>query len=176
MVNILSAWIIPVFIVTILIMGECKGIKVYEAFIRGAEDGLKIGIRLFPFFLAIFGALAVFRSSGALDLVCRFISPLTGLLGIPPEILPLGLLKPLSGSGSLGYMAELIKNHGSDSSIGITASIVGGSTETTFYVLTVYLGSVGILRQRHTVLMGIAADVVSFMVAVSLARLLIKTG
>lgn len=172
MLHFLSGWIIPLFILFILFIGQIKGVKVYEAFVRGAKEGLKTGIKLIPFFLAIFGALAVFRSSGALDFICRLLSPLTKILGIPGEIFPLGLLKPLSGSGSLGYMAEIINKQGPDSPLGLMASVVGGSTETTFYVITVYLGSVGISKQKHTVAMGIAADIVSFFVAVFLSGLL----
>ncbi|HHU51945.1 MAG TPA: spore maturation protein [Firmicutes bacterium] len=170
MLHSFSRWIIPLFILCVLLIGEIKGVKVYDAFIRGAKEGLTIGVRLIPFFLAIFGALAVFRSSGALDFICRLCSPLANALGIPGEIFPLGLLKPLSGSGSLGYMAEIINHRGPDSPLGLMASVVGGSTETTFYVITVYLGSVGISKQKHTVAMGIAADLVSFLVAVFCSR------
>lgn len=175
MLQSFSRWIIPLFILLILLLGEIKGVKVYDAFIRGAKEGLITGAQLIPFFLAIFGALAVFRSSGALDFICRLLSPGANALGIPGEIFPLGLLKPLSGSGSLGYMAEIINNRGPDSPLGLMASVVGGSTETTFYVITVYLGSVGISKQKHTVAMGIAADLVSFFVAVFCSRLLFSS-
>lgn len=172
MLNLFSLWAIPVFIFGVLVSGELKGVKVYEAFIRGAEEGLKTGVRLFPFFLAIFGALAVFRSSGALNLICRIISPCANLLGIPPEVIPLGLLKPISGTGALGYLAELVERYGPDSRIGAIACVVGGSTETTFYVLTIYLGAVGITNPKQTIAMGIAADLCSFIVAVFAAKLL----
>lgn len=174
MLNFISSWIIPLFILCVILIGEIKGVKVYDAFIRGAKEGLKTGIRLFPFFLAIFGALAVFRTSGALNFISSLLSPLAKFLGIPPEIFPLGLLKPLSGSGSLGYMSEIINQQGPDSLLGLMASVVGGSTETTFYVITVYLGSIGISRHRHTVTMGIAADIVSFLVAVISSRLFFR--
>lgn len=124
--------------------------------------------------MAIFGALAVFRSSGALNLLCDLIAPGANLLGIPAEVIPLGLLKPLSGTGALGYLAELVNRYGPDSRIGLTACIVGGSTETTFYVLTVYLGSVGISNPRHTMVMGLAADLCSFTMAILTANLLLK--
>ena len=101
--KLISIWAIPLFILIVLICGEYKGVKVYESFIKGAQDGMKIGFQLFPLFLAIFGGLAVFNASGALELLCRLFLPLTNRLGIPAEILPLGLIKPLSGSGERLY-------------------------------------------------------------------------
>ncbi len=171
--KLISTWAIPLFILVVLVCGEYKGVKVYETFIKGAQDGMKIGFQLFPLFLAIFGGLAVFNASGALNFLCRLLSPLANLLGIPAEILPLGLIKPLSGSGALGYMANLVQNYGPDSFLGTMASIVAGCSETTFYVITVYLGVVGITRPKHLLLMGLCGDLVSFLVAVMLGHQLI---
>jgi spore maturation protein B len=168
--KLISIWAIPLFILIVLICGEYKGVKVYESFIKGAQDGMKIGFQLFPLFLAIFGGLAVFNASGALELLCRLFLPLTNRLGIPAEILPLGLIKPLSGSGAIGYTANLVQKHGPDSFLGTMASIVAGCSETTFYVITVYLGVVGITRPKHLVLMGLLGDLVSFLVAIMISR------
>lgn len=165
----LSVWAIPLFILVVLACGEYKGVKVYETFIQGAGDGLKTGLELLPYFLAIFGALAVFKSSGALSFCCRIIAPLAGLLQIPEEIIPLGLIKPLSGSGTIGFMADLMQKHGPDSRLGLMASIIAGGSETTFYVLSVYLGAIGITRPKHLVGMGLLGDLTAFFVAVIIA-------
>ncbi len=168
--NTLSVWAIPLFILVVLAWGEYKGVKVYETFIQGATEGLKTGFQLLPYFLAIFGALAVFKTSGALNLFCRIAAPLATVLCIPEEILPLGLIKPLSGSGTIGFMADLTQKHGPDSRLGIMASIIAGGSETTLYVLSVYLGAVGINRPKHLVGMGLLGDLTAFFVAVLIAR------
>lgn len=168
--NTLSIWAIPLFIMIVLACGEYKGVKVYETFIQGAGDGLKTGFQLLPYFLAIFGALAVFKTSGALNFFCRLAAPLATFLRIPEEILPLGLIKPLSGSGTIGFMADLTQKHGPDSRLGIMAAIIAGGSETTFYVLSVYLGAVGITRPKHLVAMGLLGDLTAFFVAVLIAR------
>jgi spore maturation protein B len=172
MIESLSRWVLPVFIFFILTFAATKGTKVYEVFLKGAEDGLRTGLRIFPYLLAIFTALAIFRTSGAMDLFLHSLTPLSQRLGIPREILPLTVLKPLSGSGALGYMGEIIQKYGPDSLIGRMASAVQGSSETTIYVLTVYLGSVGIRKYKHMLVVGLFSDVVAFTVAI----LLIKSG
>lgn len=170
MMGSLSHWIIPGFLITVLIYAAFKRVKLYELFIQGAEDGLRTGVRLFPYLLAIFTALAVFRASGAMEYFLGLISPLAKLLGVPREIFPLAFLKPLSGSGALGYMGEIIQKQGPDSPAGRMASAVQGSTETTLYVLTIYLGSIGIRKHRHLLAVGLIADVVAFTVAIWLIR------
>lgn len=165
MIQAVSRWILPAFILTILVYGLVKRVKVYEVFIQGVEDGLKTGVRLFPYLLAIFTALAVFRASGAMDGLLHGLTPLAKLFKIPREIFPLAILKPMSGSAALGYMGEIIQKYGPDSLVGRMASAVQGSTETTLYVLTVYLGSIGIRRPGHLLAVGLIADVVAFAVA-----------
>jgi spore maturation protein B len=172
MIQTVSRWLLPGFIFLILAFAATKRVKVYEVFLLGAEDGLRTGLRIFPYLLAIFTALAVFRSSGAMDFFLQCLAPLANGLGIPREILPLTVLKPLSGSGALGYMGELIQKHGPDSMVGRMAAAVQGSSETTVYVLTVYFGSVGIRKYRHMLLVGLFSDIVAF----SEAILLIKSG
>lgn len=168
--RLLSVWAIPLFILVVLACGEYKGVKVYETFLRGAEEGIKTGFRLLPIFLAIFGGIAVFRASGALEFLCRICAPFGNLLQIPSEILPLGLIKPLSGSGTIGFMVDLVQKYGPDSLLGTMAAIVAGSSETTFYVLTVYLGAININRPKHLVLMGLLGDLAAFLMAVFTAR------
>jgi spore maturation protein B len=162
---LLSQWSIPLLILLILGIGFKKRIKVYEIFIQGAMEGIKTTIRLTPYIVAIFVAIGIFRSSGALDLVVFILKPLLAFLQIPPDVLTLGLLKPLSGSASLGATAELLNKFGPDSVTGITASIIQGSSETTFYVMSLYLGSVNIKNARHILFMGLISEFLVFILA-----------
>lgn len=167
-----SLWTMPLFILVILIYASVRKVKVYEVFIQGVEDGLRTGVRLFPFLLAIFTALAVFRVSGAMSIFLNLVSPLASTVGIPREIIPLAILKPLSGSAALGYMGELLQKYGPDSVIGRMAAAVQGSTETTIYVLTVYLGAIGIKKPQHLLAVGLLADWAAFATALLLVSFL----
>lgn len=167
-----SQWVLPLMLLAVPVAGLCRRVHVYQAFVAGARDGLLVGLRIAPYLLAMLVAIGVFRVSGGIDLLVKALTPILRPLGIPGQILPLGLMRPLSGSGSLGILADLLREHGPDSRIGLIASIVQGSTETTFYVLTVYLGAVGIRRLRHTWAAGLTADAAAFLAAVLVARLL----
>lgn len=167
-----SVWTMPLFILLILVYAFSRKVRVYEVFLQGVEDGLQVGVRLFPFLLGIFTALAVFRSSGAMDLLLNLTAPLAKLAGLPREIVPLLVLKPLSGTAALGYMGELLQKHGPDSVIGRMAAVVQGSTETTFYVLTVYLGAIGIKKPQHLLAVGLLADWAAFAAAIILVNFL----
>jgi len=151
-------WAIPVVIATIVTIGLIRRVKVYESFVSGAKEGFNVGVRIIPYLVAILAAIAVFRASGALDLISGLLAPVLGSIGFPPEVLPMALIRPLSGSGALGVMTELIGTHGAESFIGRLASTMMGSTETTFYILAVYLGSVGIRKGRHTLAACLIAD------------------
>ena len=133
-----SNWIIPLAILIILAAGMWKKVKVYETFVEGAKDGFNTAIRIIPYLVAILCAIAAFRASGAMDYLAKAISPLTNLIGMPAETVPLALVRPLSGSGALGLMSDLITQHGPESIIGRMSATIMGSTETTFYVLAVY--------------------------------------
>ncbi len=165
----ISRWALPLLLAAIPIWGLCRRVQVYQAFAAGAKDGLLTGFRIAPYLLAMLVAIGVFRASGGINLLVRLLTPILGPLGVPSQVVPLGLLRPLSGSGSLGFLADLLAAHGPDSPVGLTASVVQGSTETTFYVLTIYLGAVSIRRLRHTWAAGLAADLVGFVVAVAVA-------
>lgn len=169
-VTTLSAWAVPTIVLTIALAGLVRGVKVYEVFVDGAKEGFNVGVRIIPYLVAVLGAIAVFRSSGALDGLSRMISPFLTLVGFPPEAMPMALVRPLSGSGALGVMSELINTHGADSFIGRLASVMMGSTETTFYILAVYLGSVGIRRSRHTLAACLIADAVGLAAAFIVCR------
>ncbi len=162
---------IPFILFVTLILGFAKKIKVYEVFIEGAKDGFDVAVRIIPYLVAILVAIGMFRASGAMDYIVKLLSPLTNLIGMPAETLPVALMRPLSGSGSLGIVTELINEHGADSFIGRLASTMFGSTETTFYVLAVYFGAVGIKNSRHAVAAGLIGDFVGLLAAVFFCRI-----
>jgi spore maturation protein B len=149
-----------------------KKVKVYEAFVEGAKDGFTIAVRIIPYLVAILVAIGMFRASGALDVMLTVLSPLLNAIGFPPENLPLALMRPLSGSGSLGLLTDLVNEYGADSLYAKIGATMFGSTETTFYVLAVYFGSVGIKRSRHALVAGLFADAVGILSAVYICRLL----
>ncbi len=154
----ISRWAIPALIFFFLLLGLIRRVPVYEAFIQGAAEGFTTAVRIIPYLVAMFVAIKVFRVSGSLDLLSQASAPLLKLFGVPPEVLPLAIMRPLSGSSALGLASELIKTYGPDSFIGRLASVMQGSTDTTFFVLTVYFGAVGVRRFRHAVALGLLAD------------------
>jgi len=170
-INNLSRYIIPLLLVGIPFYGLIvKKVKVYEAFVVGAKDGFTIAVRIIPYLVAILVAIGMFRASGALDIMLNFLSPLLTAIGFPPENLPLALMRPLSGSGSLGLLTDLVNEYGADSIFSKIGATMFGSTETTFYVLAVYFGSVGIRRSRHALAAGLIADAVGVFSAVYLCK------
>lgn len=171
---IISHWAVPVTIVGILTAGAIKKVKLYEVFIQGAMEGVKTTVKLTPYLLAIFVAIGLFRASGALGFLVDLLKPFLSSLGIPAELFPLGLLKPLSGSASLGFTAELLQKHGPDTALGIMASLIQGSSETTIYVFSLYLGSVQIRNGRHLLLVGLLNEWFVFLLAVMAGIILAK--
>ncbi len=169
--QIFSNWLIPVLIFAILILAWRNKVKVYEAFIDGAKEGFSVAIKIIPYLVAVLVAIGMFRASGAMDIFVALFSPITNLIGMPAETLPVALMRPLSGSGALGLVTELMKQHGPDSFIGRVASTMWGSTETTFYVVAVYFGSVGVRRVRHSIAAGLVGDAVGLIMAVIICRL-----
>ncbi|MFO0727471.1 MAG: nucleoside recognition domain-containing protein [Myxococcota bacterium] len=171
MKSVVSEWLIPMLMLGVLLFGYAKRVKVYETFISGAKEGFDIGISIIPFLVAILVAIAMFRASGAMDFLVHLIGPVTNLIGIPAETLPMAFIRPLSGSGALAVMTDTMKTYGPDSLVGFIVSVMNGSTETTFYVLAVYFGSVGIRATRHTVWACLAADVAGLASAVLYSRI-----
>jgi len=165
-INNISKYAMPVFISTILIYGHMKGIDVYSAFIEGAKDGLTTAIRIMPYLVAMFVAIAMFRTSGAMDILIFVLNPIAKDVGIPSEILPLVIMRPISGMASLGILAELFNTYGVDSFAGRVASTAMGSSETIFYTLSVYFGSVGIKDIRYTLIAALIAEFAGVIVAV----------
>ena len=160
--------IIPIIVVVIITYGMIKGKKVYEWFIEGAKDGLKVCLNIFPYLLAMIIAVNIFREAKLLDILNNLISPASSLIGLPKEIVPLVLVKPLSGSGALGILTDIVKTYGPDSYIGLIASVIMGTTETIFYTVTVFFGAVQIKKIRHTVWAAVLADLTAIIVSVFL--------
>ncbi len=164
-INTISAWAVPLLLLGIPILGLARGVKVYESFVEGAKEGFAAAVRIIPFLVAMFVAIQVFQQSGMMSVLTRLISPLTSRLFIPDEVIPLALIRPLSGSGALGMLASILETYGPDSLIGMMASTIMGSMETTFYVSTVYFGAVGVRKVRHALPAAIAADIAGFLTA-----------
>jgi spore maturation protein B len=173
-IEVISIVAIPLMFLVFLGWGLVKRVKVYEVFVDGAKEGFQVAIRIIPYLVAMLAAIGIFRASGAMEVLITILSPITSLIGMPPETLPMALMRPLSGSGSLGIMTELMKVHGPDSLIGIMASTMYGSSETTFYVLAVYFGTVSIKNTRHAVPTGIIADLAGMLAAVWIVNLLFR--
>ena len=172
--EIASGWILLLLLVGIPLYGWVRGVKIYEAFVEGAKEGFNVAVRIIPFLVAILSAVGAFRGAGAMDALAKVLAPITGPLGLPAEVLPMAVVRPLSGSGSLGLLGNIFSTPGlgPDSYAGKLGSILQGSTETTFYVLSVYCGSVGIVRYRHALVAGLGADCTGLIASVTLARLL----
>jgi len=173
-INIISVAAIPLMFFLFLGWGFAKRVKVYDVFVEGAKDGFNVAVKIIPYLVAMLVAIGIFRASGAMDILIAVLSPVSNLIGMPAETVPLAILRPLSGSGSLGLMTELMKVHGPDSFIGVLASTMYGSSETTFYVLAVYFGAVGIKNARHAVAAGIIADIFGMAGALVICRILFK--
>lgn len=170
-VSIISMWAIPLIIVFIPMYAHYRKVPVYESFVDGAKDGFDTAIKIIPHLVGMMVAISVFRASGALDFIVSWFRPLLDMFGVPSEVLPLALLRPITGAGSLAFTTDLIKQFGPDSMIGRIASTVQGSTDTTLYVLTVYFGAIGIRRTRYALKVGLISDAVGFLAAITICML-----
>ncbi len=170
MVTIAEATV-PFLILAIPLYGIIKGVKVYEVFVEGAKEGFEVAVKIMPYLVAILVAIGLFRDVGGMDLFAQAVGPITDLIYMPAEILPMALIRPLSGGGGLGVMNSIFIEYGPDSYVGILASVMMGSTETTFYVLAVYFGAVNIQKTRHAVLAGLTGDLAGMLAAVWLTYL-----
>lgn len=167
-----SRWAIPVIFALVLLVGLYRKVDVYNVFLEGARDGVDLSVKILPYVVAIFAALGIFRDSGALAALASALRPVLHWIGVPAEVLPLMVIRPLSGAGALAITLELLRHHGPDSYVGRLASVLQGSTDTTFYILSVYFGAVGIRRIRHSLAVGLFADLMGFIFAVLSVRLL----
>lgn len=164
-IHTLSRWAVPTLLLAITAWGLSKGQPIYESFVEGAKEGWQTAVRLLPYLVAMLVAIQVFQHSGALAQLIKLIHPITSLVGFPSEALPLALMRPISGSGSLALLSQVFETYGPDSFVGRVAATIMGSTETTFYVLTVYAGSIGIKRTRHTLPTALIADLAGTLAA-----------
>ncbi|SDI29883.1 spore maturation protein [Natribacillus halophilus] len=165
-ITTLSMYIIPLLLFVILLSAIINKVPAYETFIEGAKDGFQMAVSIIPYLVAMLVAISVFRASGALDFLLEGLRPMLTAIGVPTDIVPLAVMRPLSGTGSLGVMSDLIATHGPDSFIGRLASTMQGSTDTTFYVLTVYFGAVGIKKISDSLKVGLLADLCGLAAAI----------
>ena len=170
-----SVWLIPILMGSLLLGGYLCGVNVYETATEGAKEGFQTAVRIIPFLVAIFVGIGMLRSSGALELFTGIVGQFTAMVGMPAECLPHALLRPLSGVGAFGYMSEIV-NNAPDSLASFVSSILQGSTDTTFYILAVYFGSVSIRRTRYALTAGLTSDVVGICAAVFFANLFFSTS
>ncbi|NRD80619.1 spore maturation protein [Bacillus sp. BRMEA1] len=162
----ISLTFIPLLIGFILLYGTYKRVPTYESFVEGGKEGIKIAVSIIPFLVGMLVAISVFRASGALDALMNLLRPLMKSIGVPEEIAPLIFIRPISGTAALGMTSDLIANYGPDTFIGRLASVLQGSTDTTFYVLTVYFGAVGIKKMGDALKVGLLADVVGIIISI----------
>ncbi|GLB58044.1 spore maturation protein [Cytobacillus sp. NCCP-133] len=170
-ITVISLWFIPVLIGFILVYGTFKRVPTYESFVEGGKEGIKIAVSIIPFLVGMLVAISVFRASGALEYFMDSIRPGLIAAGIPPDIIPLAIIRPISGTAALGMTSDLIAVHGPDSFIGRLASVLQGSTDTTFYVLTVYFGAVGIKKMGDALKVGLLADLAGIIAAIVVVTL-----
>lgn len=171
-INYISSAAMPTIILIILLYGLTEKKNVFDLFIDGAKKGLKIVIKIFPTLIGLFVAIGALRSSGIINLIINLIMPLLNLLNIPSEIMPLAILRPISGSASMAVATDIMKNFGVDSTIGILASVIMGSTETTLYTIAVYSSSVGIKNTRFVLWAALAADLAGIIASVVICRMM----
>lgn len=167
-----SSWIIPCFILFILLTATYKRLPTYELFVEGGKEGIQMAFSLLPFLLGMIVSISILRSSGALEAFIELITPVLIIFGIPPEIVPLALIRPLLGTAALGMTTELTQTYGPDSFIGRLAATMQGSTDTTLYILTIYFGAVGIKRMRYALKVGLLSDLVGISAAIIIVKLI----
>jgi len=171
-ISILSYFVLPTLIVGFPLYGLIKGVRVYEEFVEGAKEGFEVAVTIIPYLVAILFAIGMFRASGAMEFLIGALDPVLSLIGIPAEVLPMAIIRPLTGSGSAAIVADMINQFGEDSLLVKMAATMFGSTETTFYVIAVYFGAVNIRETRHAVPAGLFADLVGVLASVYVVKLL----
>lgn len=168
--QLLADWMVPLILAVIPIVGWLRGVRVYEAFVEGASEGFSLAIRLMPFLIAMLVAVNVFRASGAMDIVTTYLEPCLEIFHVPPDLAALALLRPFSGTASLGVTTDILTRYGADSLLGLMASTAMGSTDTTFYIVSVYFGAIGITRARYAPFVGVCGDIIGFLLSVWVCR------
>lgn len=172
LMNMISLWTLPAIIVLILTMGLFKKVPLYETFTEGAKDGFKVSVTIIPYLVAIIVAISMFRASGIIEQIGVVCAPLLAKFNVPADTIPIMLVRSLSGSGALGIFSDIANHLGPDSYATKLAAVMVGSSETTFYVLAVYFGSVKITKLRYALLVGILADIIGIVAAVTVCNLM----
>lgn len=167
----ISTWVVPSLIFLAICYSYFRGIKVFDTFVEGAKEGFGMSIRLIPFLVGMMVAIGLFRDSGAMELLGNMLTPLLKIMGIPVEVLPLAIMRPVSGSSALAITTEIMKAHGPDSLLGRIAATMQGSTDTTLFVLAVYFGAVGIKKTRYALTVGLFADAVGILTAIFICKM-----
>jgi spore maturation protein B len=171
-VNLISQVIIPVFILLAVLYGVVSRVRVFDCFVAGAKDGVAVVVRIFPYILGIFVAVKSFQASGALDFIKGVFAGVFSFLNFPLEVIPIAIVKPLSGSASLAVFTDIVKTTGPNSLASILSAVIMGSAETTFYVLAVYLGAVGIKKTRYLVPVCVLSDLAGILIAIVIVKIL----
>ena len=171
MLDVISDWVLPVCIVATVLLGLVKKIKVFDCFMEGARRGVKTVYELLPSITGLVVAVTMLKASGALTILADVFAPLAEKLNIPSEVIPMALISPVSGGGSMTFFEQVLKEHGPDSFLGQVASVLMGSTDTTLYAVTVYYSAIGIKKTRHTLYAGLIADFTCFLLASFFVRL-----
>ena len=153
-----GVWVLPAVLLSIVLAGFLRGVPVFDTFLTGAKEGLQASVSILPTLVGLIMAVSMLSASGALDLLSSLLAPAAQFLGLPPQVIPLALIKPFSGSGSTAVLTQIFKDNSPDSLAGRVASIMSGSTETTFYAIAVYYGAVGVKKTRHTLPAALLAD------------------
>lgn len=170
LINYLSTIAVPMVILLIIVYGLIEKNKVYDTFLEGAKEGIQVVVNIFPTLIGIFLAVGALRSSGLIELIVNIIKPIIQVLQIPAEIMPLALLRPISGSASMAVATDIISEYGVDSTIGLIASTIMGSTETTFYTIALYTSAVGIKKIRFVLIAALIADITGMLISVAICR------
>lgn len=164
------SWVIPILMFVVFVYAHIKKVRVFETFVEGAKDGFFMAVKLIPYLIGIYVAVGIFRESGAIDILVSLLSPILSIVKAPTEVLLLSIVRSLSGPAALGMMLEIFDAHGPDSFIGRLAATLIGSTDTTFYIVAVYFGSVGVRNARYSIPVGLFADFASFLASVYIVR------
>lgn len=172
LVNFLSNLAMPIVILGIVAFGLKEKVKVFDTFLEGAKEGIEITLSLFPTLVGLFVAIGTLRASGVLDIIINFLTPILNIIHFPREIMPLAMLRPISGSSSIAVATDIMKKYGVDSNIGIIASTIMGSTETTLYTIAIYSSCVKIKKTRFVLAVALIGDVVGMLASVAICRIL----
>jgi spore maturation protein B len=170
-VDKLGTYVMPAVVLSIILFGFIRKVPVFDTFVAGAKEGLRSTIAILPTLIGLILAVSMFSASGALDLLSSFLAPVASLIGLPKQVMPLTLIRPISGSGSTAVLTQIFKDYGPDSLIGRIASVMSASTETTFYAIAVYFGAVNIKKTRHTIPAALTADLTVCIISALTVRL-----